>query len=164
MTTPEPSAQTTAAEDELRRRGIRPWPVADEVSSPFWAAAARHQLMLQRCASCGRFRHPPTADCPDCGSPVSDWRQISGRGTVYSFIVDHRNLVPGFEGAYVVALVVPDEVEDDSVRLATNLPGCRPSDVRIGMRVEAVFEELQPGVWLPQFTPAATEGPATEAR
>jgi uncharacterized OB-fold protein len=62
-------------------------------------------------------------------------------------------MVPGFDGTYIVALVTPEEVDDDSVRLATNLPGCSPDDVHIGMRVTAVFDEVRPGVWLPQFAP-----------
>jgi uncharacterized OB-fold protein len=142
--------RTRSAQEELKRQGLRPWPVADDVSRPFWEAATRGRLVLQRCADCGRFHHPPVAECPDCaGAP--EWIEASGRGTVYSFIVDHRNMVPGFYDAYVVALVTPDEVDDDSVRLVTNLPGCPADEVRIGMRVRVTFDEVRPGVWLPQF-------------
>ena len=131
--------------------GLRPWPIADEVTAPFWEAARQRQLVLQRCAACERFRHPPSSHCDHCGSDAAEWVDVSGRGRVFSFIVDHRNMVPGFHGAYVVALVIPDEVSDDSVRLCTNLPDCPPESVRIGMPVTVEFEEVRPGIVLPQF-------------
>jgi uncharacterized OB-fold protein len=147
------TVQTRAAQEELKQLGIRPWPAPDDLTAPYWAAAAKQRLVAERCTACGQFRHPPAAACARCGAVDSEWVELSGRGTVFSFIVDHRNMVPGFDGAYVVALVTPDEVEDNSVRFATNLPGCALADVRIGMPVRVVFDELRPGVWLPQFTP-----------
>jgi uncharacterized OB-fold protein len=156
--TSDPSVQTTAGQEELKRRGIRPWPLADESTKPFWDAATDRRLMAPRCDACRRWQWPPAAECGECGSVAVRWVELSGGGTVYSFIVDHRNMVPGFEGAYIVALVVPDEVEDDTVRLVTNLPGCPPEDVRIGMKVSVTYEDLQPGVTIPQFVPVPAAG------
>lgn len=146
-----PSVATTAGQEELRRRGVRPIPSPDEVTSPYWEAARNHRLVVPKCASCARWQWPPTGRCDHCGSTRRDWTELSGRGRVFSYIVDHRNMVPGFEGAYVVALVVPVEVEDDSVRIATNLPGTDPEDVRIDMPVLVDFQEVAPDVVLPQF-------------
>jgi len=147
------AAGTTAGQEELKRRGIRPWPVPDDVTAPFWQAAADHRLVLPRCTGCDHWRWPVSLPCRHCGADPVVWVPASGRGTVYSFIVDHRNLVPGFDGAYVVAQVVPAEVDDDSVRLTTNLPGCPPGDVRTGMPVVAVYESVRPDVTLVQFVP-----------
>jgi uncharacterized OB-fold protein len=73
---------------------------------------------------------------------------------VYSFIVDHRLLVPGFDEPYVVALVVPEEAQADTVRLTTNIRECDPHDVFIGMPVRVIFEPLDEDITLPQFVPA----------
>jgi uncharacterized OB-fold protein len=80
------------------------------------------------------------------------WSDVSGCGRVYSFIVDHRLMVPGFNEPYVVALVNPDEAESDSVRIVANIKDCAPEDVYINMPVEVCFEQLN-GIALPQFRP-----------
>jgi uncharacterized OB-fold protein len=107
-----------------------------------------------RCTSCGRYRHPPTPGCPACSSTSSEWATLSGRGQVYSFIVDHRLMVPGFDEPYVVAQVVPVEAQSDTVRLTTNIRECDRADVHIGMAVEVTFEPLDGEITLPQFVPA----------
>jgi uncharacterized OB-fold protein len=154
MTT-KPSIETTAGQEDLKRRGIRPWPEPDDATRPYWDAAAHGRLLIPKCAECGQWQWPPAEHCTACDSGQITWTELGGLGTVYSYIVDHRNMVPGFEGAYIVAQVVPVEVEDESVRLTTNLPGCAPEDVRIGMEVAVTYEELRPGVSLPQFTSTA---------
>ena len=107
------------------------------------------------CASCGRLRHPPSDACRACGSRDTTWERVSGHGTVYSFIVDHRLMVPGFHEPYVVAQVNLAEIDDDTIRLVANIKGCDPSTVRVGMPVE-VFFEARGDVRLPQFRPRST--------
>ncbi len=72
---------------------------------------------------------------------------------MYTFTVCHQNQSPGFRDAlpYVLAYVELD----DGVRLLTNIVGCDPQTVRIGMPVEVVFEDVTPEVTLPWFKPAA---------
>ena len=149
----EPDVQTTAGQERLRERGIRPRPVPDDVTRPYWDAAAEHRLCIARCANCGRFRHPPTATCPVCSSSSVEWTDLNGRGTVYSFIVDYRNMVPGFEGPYVVAQVNPVDVDEELVRIVANIRDCAIDDVHIGMPVRVTFDDLEPGLALPQFVP-----------
>jgi hypothetical protein len=135
--------------------GSRPWPLADELTAPFWDAAAAQRLVVQRCTECALLRFPPSAHCSHCHSDGVEWAELSGRATLYSFIIDHRNMIPGFEGAYTVALATPDEVTDDSIRFVTNVPGCPPEDLRIGMPLTVTFEVVHDGVTLPQFVPEA---------
>jgi uncharacterized OB-fold protein len=150
-----PSIENAGGQERLKHQSVRPWPLADEQSSPFWEAAARQKLVVPKCAECGHWQWPPAARCEQCDSADIVWTEQSGRATVYSYIVDHRNMVPGFSGAYVVAQVVPIEVEDDSVRLNTNLPGCGVDEVHIGMEVEVIYEEVHSGIWIPQFVALA---------
>jgi uncharacterized OB-fold protein len=148
----EPSISTRAGQERLKERGVIPLPEPDEISSPYWEAAQRQELHIQHCAGCGVMRHPPSAECPHCDETANEWKPVSGKGTVYSFIIDHRLMVPGFDEPYVVAQINPDEAEHDTVRIVANVKGCDVSDVYIGMPVEVFFEE-RAGMMLPQFRP-----------
>jgi uncharacterized OB-fold protein len=129
----------------------KPLPRIDEESRGYWEALARHELYFQRCRECGTNRFPPRAVCPSCLSSATEWVRASGRGTVYSFTVTHQNQAPGFRGAppYVLAIV---ELEEGP-RLLTNVVGCAPDAVRIGMAVEVEYEDVTSEVTLAKFRP-----------
>jgi uncharacterized protein len=130
----------------------KPLPRIDEESKGFWEACQRHELYLQRCRGCGALRYYPRALCPSCLSDRIEWVRASGKGTVYTFTVTYQNQAPGFRDAlpYVMAYVELDE----GVRMLTNIVGCAPAEVRIGMPVEVVFEDVTPLIALPKFRPA----------
>ena len=134
------------------KKYAKPLPRVDEESKGFWEACRRHELYIQRCGACGASRHYPRALCPSCLSSDVDWVRCSGKGTVYTFTATHQNQAPGFrdELPYVMAYV---ELEE-GVRMLTNIVGCKPEDVRIGMAVEVVFEDVAPEHTLPKFKPA----------
>ena len=117
-----------------------PVPVADIDSAPFWAGLRRHELAILRCDECRTFVHPPQASCPKCLSLDLTAEAVSGRGSVYSFTVVNREFAPGIKPPYVAALV--DLVEQDGLRLVTNLVHLTIADVRIGMPVRVVFHDL----------------------
>ncbi|HZP40124.1 MAG TPA: Zn-ribbon domain-containing OB-fold protein [Candidatus Binatia bacterium] len=129
----------------------KPLPRIDEESRGWWEGLARHELWLQRCRDCGTTRFYPRAVCPSCLSSATEWVRARGRGTVYSFTVTHQNQAPGFRGElpYVLAIVELDE----GPRLMTNIVGCAPDAVRIGLPVEVVFEDVTPEVTLAKFRP-----------
>ena len=138
----------------------KPLPRSDEESKGFWEACQRHELYVQQCGECGTLRYYPRALCPSCLSDDTEWVLSSGRGTVYTYTVTYQNQAPGFRDAlpYVLAYVTLDE----GVRLLTNIVDCRPEEVRIGMPVELVFDDVSAEVALPKFKPAQ-EGFTTEA-
>lgn len=144
------AVSTRAGQERLKAAGVVPVPDSDGLTDPYWQAAARGELRLLACGSCGRLRHPPSERCPKCGSAEMRWQSVSGDGTVYSFIVDHRLMVPGFDEPYVVAQINPVEAEDDTLRIVANVKECEPEDVYIGMPVEVFFEQ-RGGVYIPQF-------------
>jgi hypothetical protein len=86
-------------------------------------------------------------------SSATEWVRASGRGRVYTFTITRQNQAPGFreELPYVLAIVELDE----GPRLMTNVVGCAPDAVRIGMAVEVVFDDVTPEVTLPKFRPAS---------
>jgi uncharacterized OB-fold protein len=68
----------------------RPLPVITEQNRPFWDAAAEHRLILPACEACDRVFFPIGPMCPYCFSSKLAWRQVSGRGTISSFVVYHQ--------------------------------------------------------------------------
>jgi len=128
-------------------------PRVDEESRGYWEALQRHELVFQRCGSCRTDRFPPRAVCPVCLSSAVEWMRASGRATVYSFTVTHQNQAPGWreELPYVLAVVELAE----GPRLMTNLVDVAPDEVRIGMAVEIVFDDVTPEITLPKFRPLA---------
>lgn len=127
-------------------------PRIDEESRGYWEALQRHELYFQRCGSCRTDRFPTRAVCPNCLSSGVEWIRSAGRGTVYSFTVTYQNQAPGFreEVPYVVAVVQLAE----GPRMMTNLVECAPDDVRVGMAVTVVFDDVTPEVTLAKFRPA----------
>jgi uncharacterized OB-fold protein/acyl dehydratase len=128
----------------------RPRPAITQDNAFFFDGAMHGKLLIQRCATCGRLRHPPRPMCSECRSLAWDTVEASGRGTVYSFVVNHHPQVPAFDYPLVVALV---ELEEGT-RLVSNLVGVEPSAVRIGMPVAVEFVTFDDELTLPQFHPA----------
>jgi uncharacterized protein len=128
----------------------RPRPAITQDSSFFFEGAKRGELLIQRCESCGKLRHPPRPACPYCRS--LDWGTVvsSGRGTVFSFVVVHHPQAAGFEYPLPVVLV---ELEEGT-RLISNVSGIEPEDLRIGMEVEVDFRSYADDLTLPVFRPA----------
>lgn len=133
----------------------RPVPLADSISGPYWEAAARGELVYQECPACGHRQLYPRAMCTECAA-APEWRTASGRGTVYTYTVIRQNWAEPFRGMlpYVVAMIELDE----GPRLMSNVTGCPPEEVTVGMAVEAWFEPVDEGVALPMFRPVGAGG------
>jgi uncharacterized OB-fold protein len=125
-------------------------PELDALSTPFWTLGALGALHIGRCASCGYYNHPPTAWCARCLSRDIAPAPVSGQGIVLSFTVNHQQWVPG-QAPFVLAVV--GLREQDGLRLTTNIVGCTPQEVAIGMRVEVRFIHRN-DVYYPVFVPA----------
>ena len=123
-------------------------PLRDE-NRPFWTGGAAGQLLIQHCAACERWVHPPVTDCPACGGPL-EARPVSGRGTIFTFTVDEQQFHPDVPPPYNIAVVVLDEQDD--LRLPTNIVGCQPDALGIGMAVQVAFERTD-DIYVPVFEP-----------
>jgi uncharacterized OB-fold protein len=139
------------AEQPVRTR-FEP-PVGAE-SGPFWDATREGRLLVQWCTACDRGVFYPRSLCPHCGAggPLQ-WRQASGRATVHAAVVEHRPELAGAAFArgepFCIALVELQE----GVRMMTNVVGCPPDDVSIGMAVTVTWEPLSDGRRLALFRP-----------
>ena len=121
----------------------------DALIGPVFDATARGELRIQACATCGRLRHPPRPGCPWCRSFDAEWRLMSGRGTVWSFVIAHPPLLPAYAelAPYNVVVVALDE--DPRIRLVGNVvDGSSPE---IGMPVQVTFPSPIEDVVLPHW-------------
>ncbi len=129
-----------------------PKPFADWETRAYWEGCGRGEIVLQRCGACAKVQHRPRAICASCLSGDIEHFVASGRGQVYTFTVTHQNNARGFREAcpYVLAYVELDE----GPRLLTNVVGCDPESVRIGMPVVADFTPPDEDLAVPRFRPA----------
>jgi len=127
-------------------------PRIDEMNRPYWEGAKRHELLLQKCQECGHYRYPPGETCPSCLSDKLEWVKISGRGSVYTWTVFHQAYHPAYKDDIPYA-VVAVELEEGP-RMITNLVNCGTEDIKMGMPVEVVFDDVTGEVSLPKFRPA----------
>lgn len=115
----------------------RPAPVPDEASQPFFEAAAEGKLLIKHCAACNRYLAPQAEFCDNCLSDAVTWRAASGRGTVYSFIINHQAGHPGFASLVPYNIIVVEL--EEGPRLNSNYLG--PNDeLAVNMPVRVAFE------------------------
>lgn len=137
-------------------------PGSSELTRPYWDAANDHRLVAQQCEDCGRLQHPPMPRCPGCHGERFTWRELGGRGRVYSYTVVHHpaHIALADRVPYVVGIVELDE----GPRLVTSFLG-DPTAVRIGDSVEVRFEQVADGVTLSVFEAVADcDAPGDPAR
>ena len=129
----------------------------------YFEAARDHRLVVKRCVDCGLLRGEPGPGCPWCTSLKWEWRQVSGKGTIYSYQIVAHTVLPGFRdwAPFPIVLVELDEQSGkpnpgDGLRITANLldehlSPEKEENVAIGSRVEVVFMEGEDGFFLPQF-------------
>lgn len=127
-----------------------PLPQPTPESQPFFDALKQRRLLIQRCTDCGNAYYYPRPFCPACLSSAVEWEQASGRGKLYSFVINHR-AAPGFVAPYIIAVVELDE----GPRMMSNLVDVEPDPemVRCEMPVEIVFDDVAGDFTLPRFRP-----------
>jgi uncharacterized OB-fold protein len=130
----------------------KPIPDITPEMRPFYEAAKRRELVVQRCRACGTARFPAREICSACLSSDSEWTKASGRGEVFSFNVMHQIYHPGFATEVPYAVVVVKLAEGP--KMNSNLVGVAPADIRVGMPLQVVFEDVSDEVTLPKFAPA----------
>lgn len=113
-----------------------------EPTRPFWSAAQRHQLQIPRCDGCGRYQWYPRKTCRECEGSASTWTSVSGRASLFSWVVVTHAFLPQFRGKvpFVSALVALEE--DPAVRLATEIVDSTPEDLAFDMPVRVVFRPI----------------------
>ena len=123
-------------------------------ATPFWEACQRRELQLPYCVRCAAFFFYPRTLCPTCGGRDLVWRQVSGRGRLYAFCIQHHSPLPGWRERvpFVTVLV---ELEEGP-RIMSVLTGTEPDPAAIHceMPLQVAFTELAGGQLLPVFVRA----------
>jgi uncharacterized OB-fold protein len=133
---------------------VRLEPPVGAESGPFWEATRQKTLLVQWCTACDKGIFYPRSFCPHCGATDSalEWKTASGRATVQAVTIEQKPVQAFAHGEpYVIALVDLHE----GVRMMTNIVGCPPESVTIGLAVTVTWEALSDGRHLPLFTPAS---------
>jgi uncharacterized protein len=131
-------------------RPQRPRPPVTSDTAWWFEACLQHRLLIQRCTTCGVLRHPPEPACSKCQSFDWDTVEASGAGRVYSFVVNHHPQVAAFDYPFAIGLIELAE----GTRLVSDVIGIEPGDITVGLPVEVVFVDHDPGLSLPAFRPA----------
>ena len=134
-------------------------PQIDDESRPFWEGTLAGELRVQACGGCARLRFPPRPMCPSCQSTDVEWKTMSGRGTIYSFIVAHPPLLPAYAAVAPYNAVLVELDEDPTIRMVGNLVAAAeaeinsvdPATIEIGAPVSVVFARLTDDVALPRW-------------
>jgi uncharacterized protein len=109
----------------------------------FWEGVDQGKLLFQKCAECGTLRHPPAPMCAECQSLKWTPQQLSGKGSVFSWLISTHPTDPTVPARTVVLVEL-----DEGVRLVTNL--VEGETTEIGRPVELAIGEMG-GVTLPLF-------------
>ncbi len=120
-------------------------PVITSESKAFFDAARTGRFTIPVCTACGKAHWYPRAICPFCASDKVEWRDASGKGTIYTFSVMRRVKEP-----YAIAHVTLAE----GPTMLTNIVDCDFDKLRIGQPVAVVFKETENGPPAPMFKPA----------
>lgn len=135
----------------------KPLPRPTPETEPFWEGTKQHKLMIQYCNDCQQYYFYPRPYCRHCLSDNVEWRQVSGRATLHTFVVNHRP-APGFdnEAPYVIAIMELAE----GPRMMSNLVGVDANEperllemARKKQPFEVVFEAANEEITLPKFRP-----------
>jgi uncharacterized protein len=131
--------------------GSMPLPAITDDTRPFWDGCRRRQLLVQRCTACASPRHPPSPVCWRCRSFAHEWVAASGQGTVFTYAVVHRAFQAGLEThvPYTLVVVALDDVP--GVRLVSNLVDADAAELRVGLPVQVLFEDVSAEVTVPRF-------------
>jgi uncharacterized OB-fold protein len=130
---------------------MKPLPRITPDNQPFYKALKERRFVLPYCADCGKPHLPPGPVCPFCFSEAIQWRQASGRGRISTWTVVHKAWFAAFE-ADIPYNVVQIEL-DEGPRLTANVVGIRNEELKVGLPVETVFDDVTPELTMPRFKP-----------
>ena len=121
-------------------------------AEPWWNGSKEKKVVIQYCKATKKYQHFPRPTSIFTGRIKDiEWREISGKGTVFSWTITHRGTASFREvEPYAVACVTFDEA---GVNHIANMVNCKAEDLKVGMRVEPYWMPLDDGKHLLMFQP-----------
>ncbi len=134
----------------------KPIPLKTQDNQPYWDAADRHELVLQKCETCNSYNHPPGPACSKCGATELSWESQGSdiTGTIYSYVVSYRPFLPGFQDDLPTIIVVVQLDKLNDVKIIGNVLACPPEEIKIGMPVKMTWQDITEDRALPQWIQA----------
>ncbi len=140
-------------------------PQPDAITQGYWDALKEHRLVLQRCVDCQTYQHPPDRTCRFCLGEEMSWEELSGTGTLYTYAIVTQAILGPWRGhdPYNVIQVLPDEVDPKTVSVHNNATynvvygnaiEVDNDDLKVGMPMEAVFDDVTDDVTILRWRPA----------
>jgi uncharacterized OB-fold protein len=129
----------------------KPMPKPTKWSKAYWEAAKEHKLVFKKCSKCGCIDHPPYLYCTECQEDDHEWIESSGKAILNAYAVNHFGVPFPFwvDLPYVTAIV---DVEEGP-RMISNIVECDPNELKNGMKLEVVFDDVTSEITLPKFRP-----------
>ena len=128
------------------------FPIPTPETARYWEACHNHQLLIQKCAGCGKHQFYPRSICSHCNGDNVEWVEAAGRGKVISYTVMHRAVSKAYDEADTSVLALIRLVE--GVQMMSNIVKCDPEKIHAGMAVEVTFEDWSDRISVPMFRPA----------
>ena len=128
-----------------------PLPMPDVDSAGFWDGTKQHELRIQQCSACKRYRHPPRKACPSCHSEESQWVPLSGKGKIYGWIEVFQPVLPMWRENIPYNIVEVELDDAPGVIITGNVPEAGENQLTVGMPVEVFFDDVTSDVTMPRW-------------
>jgi uncharacterized protein len=129
---------------------VREPPTPRSFSQAYWDATREKRLIVQYDTRNGKYQFFPRATSIYDGHRNLAWREVSGKGEIFSYTIAYRARPP-FQGhePFVIGLVTLDE----QVNVMANIVHCERERLQIGLRVKPFWAPLSNGTHLLMFQP-----------
>jgi uncharacterized OB-fold protein len=115
-----------------------PVPVPNEDTEAWWEAQSTGVYSLAYCEECSAFHHPPLEACRRCAGALV-MKPVLGTGTIYSFVVQQRAMLPGLAVPRVIGVIELDD--QPGLRVTAHLD-LDPAEAQVGLAVRARLEQI----------------------
>lgn len=130
----------------------RPAPELTTLTRPFWEAAARGTLVVQRCIACGHLRFPPGPVCTECLDERAEWQPVSGDAVVLSHLVFHQGYGAPWSATLPYSVVMLQLEEGPRMFSDIDDPDGQWIDADlVGHRLRVWFDPVGDGIAVPRF-------------
>ncbi|HEY1425162.1 MAG TPA: OB-fold domain-containing protein [Caulobacteraceae bacterium] len=131
----------------------KPLPHPTPKTQPFWDALKQHRVDIQQCDDCAKWVFFPRLHCPRCFSRRLSWKTVSGEGELHTFTLSRLPTLPELADELPQKLAVVQL--DEGPHINTTLVGLAENEIKVGMRMKPVFDDVVPGeVTLLRYTAA----------
>jgi uncharacterized OB-fold protein len=119
-------------------------------SKAYWDASREKKLIIQYDPRTKRYQHFPRPASIVTGHRALEWREVSGKGEIFSYTIARRTREPfaGHEPFFLVLVTL-----DEGVNVMGNMVGCAHEEMKIGLRVKPYWAPLSNGTHLLMFQP-----------